>query len=71
MQKDKLVMFLVRKLVGLCLSHNILFKALHIIGTLNSGPDFLSRLQLTKFKELMPGADDEPEWVPPLPPLPH
>ena len=52
--RDKQLMFFVRKLVLICLSHNILFKAKHIPGLHNKLADALSRLQLQTFKQLAP-----------------
>ena len=52
--KDKDVMFFVRKLVLVCLSHNILFRAKHIPGIRNDLADAISRLQVPTFKRLAP-----------------
>ena len=52
--RDKILMVLVRKLVLVCLEHNILFKAKHIPGTHNILADSLSRLQVQTFKQLAP-----------------
>ena len=51
---DKELMFFVRKMVLVCLSHNICFKAKHIPGVQNKLADSLSRLQLQTFKQLAP-----------------
>ena len=50
-------MVFVRKLVLVCLEHNILFKAKHIPGTHNILADSLSRLQVQTFKQLALPAD--------------
>ena len=52
--RDKQLMFFVRKLVLVRLSHNILFKAKHIPGLHSKLADALSRLQLQTFKQLAP-----------------
>jgi hypothetical protein len=62
--KDVSVMCLVRRLVLACLRHNILFKAEHIPGILNTLPDLLSRLQVQKFLELAPYMDRLPITIP-------
>ena len=52
--RDKSLMFFVRKLVLVCLKHNILFKAKHIPGIKNKLADCLSRFQVPTFKQLAP-----------------
>ena len=52
--RDKSLMFFVRKLVLVCLKHNILFKAKHIPGIKNKLADCLSRFQVSTFKQLAP-----------------
>ena len=52
--KDKQLMIFVRKLVLICLKHNILFKAKHVPGSKNHLADSLSRLQLEKFFQSAP-----------------
>ena len=52
--RDKILMVFVRKLVLVCLEHNIAFKAKHIPGTHNKLADSLSRLQVQTFKQLAP-----------------
>ena len=47
-------MIFARKLVLLCLKHNILFKAMHISGFKNTLADALSRLEVESFKKLAP-----------------
>ena len=49
-------MFFVRKLVLVCLNHNILFKAKHIPGTYNHLADLLSRFQVQTFKREAPAS---------------
>ena len=48
--KDKSLIHFVRKLVSICLQHNIVFKAKHIPGIYNHLADSLSRLQVTDFQ---------------------
>ena len=50
--RDRELMFFVRRLVLVCLSQNICFKAKHITGLQNKLADSLSRLQLQTFKQL-------------------
>ena len=57
-------MFLVRKLVLLCLRLNIVFKAKHILGMFNNKADALSRLQVDQFRQLAPYSDALPTSVP-------
>lgn len=52
--KDRVLMAFVRKLVSICLHHNILFKAKHIPGVRNQLADALSRLQVQTFRHLAP-----------------
>ena len=56
--KDKHLMAFVRKLVSICLHHNILFKAKHIPGIHNNQADALSRLQVQTFRHLAPAHMD-------------
>ena len=51
------IMKLVRTLVIRCLGLNILFKARHVPGIDNGIADALSRFQMTRFRQLAPGAD--------------
>ena len=63
--KDKLLMFCVRKLVAICLKHNILFRAKHIPGVFNTLADSLSSLQVHTFRKLAPAQMDlQPTAVP-------
>lgn len=62
--KDATIMILVRRLVGIGLRYNILFKAAHIPGKLNILADHLSRLQVSQFLALAPGVDPQPTTVP-------
>ena len=57
-------MILIRDLVLSCLKYNILFRASHVPGLQNSRADCISRLQVEKFKELSPEADEFPTTVP-------
>jgi hypothetical protein len=54
----------VRKLVFACLKFNILIKAEHIPGNLNSFADSLSRCDFQKFRKLCPTAKDTPCAIP-------
>ena len=47
-----------RKLVSICLHHNILFKAKHIRGIHNNLADGLFRLQVQTFTHLAPAHMD-------------
>lgn len=62
--KVKYIMFLVRKLVLLCLRLNIDFKSRHIEGKRNSKADALSRLQVDRFRELSPHSESQPTILP-------
>lgn len=62
--KHQGIMVLFRDLVLSCLRHNILFQARHIPGLLNFRADYISRSQVTKFKELSPDADLFPTPIP-------
>ena len=68
--KDPQIMYLVRRLVLLFLSFNIKFKSTHLPGRCNVLSDPLSRLQVYKFRSMLPEADILPTGVPPLPKLP-
>ena len=65
------VMFLMRRLVLMCLRYNILFQARHVSGVDNNLADALSRLQVDAFRAAAPWARRSPTPVPPLPALPH
>ena len=52
--KDRVLMAFLRKLVSICLHHNILFKAKHIQGVCNRLADALSRLLVQTFRHLAP-----------------
>ena len=54
--RDKKLMFLVRRLVLVCLEKNICFKTKHIPGVLNILADALSRLKLQTFQQLAPAS---------------
>lgn len=62
--KDNRIMVLVRRLIVLCMLHNIMFKALHIEGVSNSLADALSRQQVERFRDLAPRADLYPTQLP-------
>ena len=59
-------MHLVRHLVSICLSRNIVFKAVHVPGLQNCIADALSRFQFNKFRSLAPQADQDPTLIQPL-----
>ena len=64
--KDKSLMFLVQKLVLICLEHNVVFKAKHIAGVKNRLADSLCRLQVHSFRQLAPYHMDKlPTAIPP------
>ena len=65
--KDRVVMILVRRLVLNCLRNNILVDAYHIPSGKNTLSDCLSRLQVTRFRQLHPIANLSPEKIPELP----
>lgn len=69
--KEPLVMTVIRKLVSLLLSFNIMARAKHVPGVLNSMSDALSRLQISHFKQLHPEANLSPSVVLPLQDLFH
>ena len=54
--KDPQIMYLVRRLVLLSLSFTILFKSTHLLGRCNVISDVLSRLQVSKFRSMLPEA---------------
>ena len=63
--KDRYLMTFVRKLVLVCLKHNILFKARHMSGFKNNLADAMSRFQILRFKKLAPGyMDPMPTIIP-------
>ena len=61
--KEALVMHIIRKIVLLELTSNIMSKAKHVPGFLNGMSDALSRLKIGQFKFLHPQADDNPTSV--------
>ncbi|KAK3105621.1 hypothetical protein FSP39_002022 [Pinctada imbricata] len=62
--KSKRVMSFLRPLVLISMRLEIQFKSIHIEGKRNSAADALSRLQLTKFHQLVPEADGSPMPIP-------
>ena len=62
--KSKRIMLLLRPLVLLFLQYNIIFKACHIRTEVNQIADALSRKQFTRFQELAPDAQSQPEGLP-------
>jgi hypothetical protein len=67
--KEPLVMILVRRLVLHCLHNRILITAKHVAGVNNGAADALSRFQMQRFREILPGAAPHPCGISPLPPL--
>ena len=61
--KSDMVMTLLRAITLKCLLLNIVVKAEHIPGKFNI-TDSLSRLQIDKFRQLVPQAEKEPEVIP-------
>ena len=55
---DKDLMFFIRRLVLVCLAHNICFRPRHIPGIHNALADALFRLKLQTFKQLAPAFMD-------------
>jgi len=64
--KCRHIMSLVRYLFFICSKFNIVLRAVHIPGILNSASDALSRLQVQRFRKLVPDADLLPTPVLPL-----
>ena len=64
--KEPLVMHILRKIVLIQLSYNIMSRAKHIPGYQNNMSDALSRLKLDQFRFLHPQADARPTTVSPL-----
>ena len=64
--KEPLVMESIRSIVRLTLSFNIMIRAKHIAGFLNSMADALSRQQIDVFRGLHPEAEMLPATVPAL-----
>jgi len=62
--KEKSIMVLLRKLALLTMQNNILIRAQHIPGSLNTLTDMLSRDQVAQAKIYAPYLDDEPTAVP-------
>ncbi len=62
--RDKACMFLLRKSVITCMSFNVLFRAIHVPGLLNSVADALSCLQLARTRKLAPWLDQAPTPLP-------
>jgi len=60
------IMSLMRYLYYICCTFNIVVKAVHIKGIENSPSDALSRLQVARFRELVPHALPKPTPVSPL-----
>ena len=58
-------MHLVRSIFFSGATHHFTVLVAHIAGTDNSIADSLSRLQITRFRQLAPAADSDPTPVPP------
>ena len=68
--RDATVMVFVRRLVLACLNFNILFRARHVPGVKNVLADSLSRLQVSKFRQLAPVGVQASPTATPIPLLP-
>lgn len=62
--KDPLIMKYVRRLVVVALKYNILFRAKHIAGKLNTICDLLSRSYIQEAQTLAPWLDRSPTTIP-------
>jgi len=62
--KSSLIMAFSRKLTLLAMQHQFLLHAVYISTTDNGPADALSRLQLARFRQLLPSADSEPKDLP-------
>ena len=62
--KHTQVMVLIRDLVLTVLKFNILFRARHLPGMLNTRADLISRFQIEQFRKISPGMDEVPTQVP-------
>lgn len=62
--RDSEIMVILRSIVLKAMEYNIIFKAVHVEGVLNTLADPLSRLQVDKFKSRAPQADEDPVPVP-------
>ena len=58
------LMSLIRKLFIFAASNNILFSFKHILGHFNTAADALSRFQVSRFRQVMPDADENPTAIP-------
>lgn len=62
--RSKRLMFLIRKFVLLCMKLEICFRAVHISSESNEIADSISRMQWTRFRQLAPEAEENPEPIP-------
>ena len=62
--RDPLIMHLVRSIFFSAATNHFTVLVTHIVGTNNSIADSLSRLQISRFRHLVPAADLEPTPVP-------
>ena len=62
--RDALILSMYRRVILTCLKYNIRIKAVHIPGKINIHADALSRLQISRFKDMAPWADSDPTSVP-------
>ena len=60
-------MVLMRRLTLKCMKTNFLYRATHVPSKNNTAADLLPRLQIQRFRELVPQANQYPTKVPPLP----
>ena len=60
------IMKFIRRLTITAATHNFVFGAKHVPGTFNCISDALSRLQISRFRNLAPGAEQWPTACPPL-----
>ena len=63
--KSPLIMQLMRRLTMCSMTHNFCIYSVHVKGTDNFTADFLSRLQIHKFRQAVPDADPTPHQCPP------
>ena len=62
--RDPLILSILRDIVLLTLRFNILIKSVHVAGCKNDQADYLSRLQVAKFKSIHRSAEDHPVPIP-------
>ncbi|XP_077977132.1 uncharacterized protein LOC144432735 [Glandiceps talaboti] len=62
--RDRQLMVFIRDIVPVCLKLNIMFRAKHIPGQFNTKADYLSRLQVARFKAETTVSDYYPTAIP-------